>query len=327
MRSEYKKFPAKKRKIMGNDRLWIGRDHLLLVESTGISEIYKRFFFKDIQAFHLVERKTNTYVTAVVIFLLLLTGAACLFGWNKGVVPLVVFFGVISLVLLFYVIRLLLRGPACDCWIYSSVQKEKLTPVNTIKIAKKFMDLMVPRIETVQGGLSSDVLAAGRERVTAGAGLKHAGNRQETISTTWHHLLFCLMILIGVLSSFTLFFRWPVLLAAAGIVYLSSFALSIIAMARQAGSILPGRVKTLTLFSMVLLVLTGISGYIEMIFVMVTKAEYFQSISYNSWEVIKLWSQLDPFELPLILGIDIFIIVSCLLFGILGLVSMPGPEK
>src|SRR5438477_12551721 len=41
----------------GNSSLWLGKDHLLCIDSNGYTENYKRFYFRDIQA--LLIRKTE----------------------------------------------------------------------------------------------------------------------------------------------------------------------------------------------------------------------------------------------------------------------------
>src|SRR4029078_13353826 len=43
----------------GNSSLWLGKDHLLCIDTNGYTENYKRFYFRDIQAF--VIRKTDRY--------------------------------------------------------------------------------------------------------------------------------------------------------------------------------------------------------------------------------------------------------------------------
>ena len=48
-----------------SSNLWLGKDHLLLVESNGYSERYKRFYFKDIQA--LIIRKTKVGIIRAVV--------------------------------------------------------------------------------------------------------------------------------------------------------------------------------------------------------------------------------------------------------------------
>src|SRR5438445_6412064 len=43
----------------GSSSLWLGKDHLLCIDSTGYTETYKRFYFRDIQAFIL--QKTDNW--------------------------------------------------------------------------------------------------------------------------------------------------------------------------------------------------------------------------------------------------------------------------
>src|ERR1051326_1750933 len=43
----------------GSSSLWLGKDHLLCIDTTGYTEAYKRFYFRDIQALSL--RKTDGY--------------------------------------------------------------------------------------------------------------------------------------------------------------------------------------------------------------------------------------------------------------------------
>ena len=49
--NRYQKLPGRGVGFTGYSRLFVGPDHLLLVWSTGYSEHYRRFFFRDIQAF------------------------------------------------------------------------------------------------------------------------------------------------------------------------------------------------------------------------------------------------------------------------------------
>src|SRR5258706_15869107 len=53
----YVRLPGIGRGMIGIARLWLGHDHLLAVHSTGYSEDYKRFYFRDIQA--IITRKTE----------------------------------------------------------------------------------------------------------------------------------------------------------------------------------------------------------------------------------------------------------------------------
>lgn len=54
---------------MGKNTLWAGPDHLLLVMSTGVSETYRRFYYRDIR--YIVAGKTGRG-KGINIFLMLL---------------------------------------------------------------------------------------------------------------------------------------------------------------------------------------------------------------------------------------------------------------
>src|SRR5438270_10777538 len=56
-KSIYRSFGGKGATLTYYARLYLGPDHLLQTASTGYSETYKRFYFRDIQA--IVIRKTN----------------------------------------------------------------------------------------------------------------------------------------------------------------------------------------------------------------------------------------------------------------------------
>ncbi len=324
---DYQKFGAKKKKFIGNDRLWIGRDHLLLVQSTGISETYRRFYFKDIQALNLVRQKGPSYGKWLRLLLVLITGALGVVCWKNGAMPMDIILGVLCLAGLFFTVRSFLKGPGCECWIYSSVQKEKLSCVNTMKTAQKFMDLIVPKIEAAQGRLSPAALAAKTDLMAAQPATLVKHGRKEPVTMAWHRALFGVLILSGMISTAYLFLRWPALTILTGVVFLAGFAVSIIAVIRQIGSPLASRVKTITVLSIVLLVMTGILGYVELFLAMFQDIRHAQAISYNSWEMVKLLSRTDPFQYPVILGVDIFLIVSFLLLGISGTVCVRKSER
>ncbi len=329
-KSKYKKFSSKNSKILGNDQLWIGTDHLLLVESTGISERYKRFYFKDIQAINLLKTKKTYYKIVVLTLLFLLSAAGCAFFWNIGVDPASIFCAVICPVVLFYLVRLLIKGASCDCWMYSSVQKEKLTPINTIKTAGKFLSLIVPQIETVQGTLNDLTLETAQERIKAGTSaiLKNIKKTApKIISTTSHKVMFILLLILGTDGAISTFYRSAGLMVVSSFLFLVVFALCAINAARQAGSVLGRPVKTATIAAVIVLILAGISGYLEMIFYFVTEAENFIKVSHDQLALIKLICQKNPFDYPLILGKDIFFIICCCVTGITGLVSLQHSRK
>mgnify|MGYP001546421120 CR=1 FL=1 len=328
-KTEYKKFPFKKRKLVGASRLWIGPDHLLLVDSTGISETYRRFFYKDIQAVNLVKKNSNHYKMIALLLFTVLSGIAAVVSWKYYFPPGLVIFCIIGPVLAVYTVRQIIKGPACDCWVYSSVQKEKLLPVGTMKAGKRFIDFLLPRVEQVQGSLSPDSISAGQKRVTAApaVGKQVTGNQSKQIADTWHKAAFSLLILVGGLSLVSIYYRQPVLTIGITVFFLVNCVICLIAVVRQAGSTLPGWIKITAVLSLILQVLWGIAGYFTIFFIMFQNVENMEYLSNNTWGMIKMLTQLDPFEYPVILAIDIFSIVSSFLLGFSGLAGIRKSGK
>ena len=52
---------------MSRSSLWLGKDHLLCVDSSGYTETYKRFYFRDIQAVTLVATKRRDIWNGVLV--------------------------------------------------------------------------------------------------------------------------------------------------------------------------------------------------------------------------------------------------------------------
>jgi hypothetical protein len=161
---EYQRLPGRGMRVEGNRlfavsrsicSLWLGGDHLLLVDRTGYTETYKRFYFRDIQA--VVIRKTNkAAVGNYVMGLLVLVFAA----WALNVVNLpgrvtlwiiVGFFG-------FFILLNFWRGPTCVTHIKTAVQTEQLPPWNRLRTARKAMKRIRPWLLQAQGDVSAEEL-------------------------------------------------------------------------------------------------------------------------------------------------------------------------
>jgi hypothetical protein len=139
--------------VMSRTSLWLGADHLLFVESNGYSESYKRFYFRDIQAFTL--QRTNT-VENINIVLGVATFLFVFFGLVVASNPigrdvLLVIAGIFGLILLFHAIP----GASCKCQIKTAVQTEELSALSRLRAARKVLDRIRPLIATAQGGALS----------------------------------------------------------------------------------------------------------------------------------------------------------------------------
>ena len=127
--------------------LWLGKDHLLQIETSGYTETYKRFHFRDIQA--LVLCRTDTWLYQGVGLL----GVACLFGLIAvvGGGPVVAWIfgsiaGLFGLILLLH----LLAGPSSKCYLRTAVQTEPLASLNRLRKARKVFGMLRPLIVAAQ---------------------------------------------------------------------------------------------------------------------------------------------------------------------------------
>jgi hypothetical protein len=146
--NNYVKLPGVGHQIGSYTRLYRGADHLLQVSSVTFSESYKRFYFRDIQAFIVV--RTNTWIVIIGLLLLLallLTGLAVGSGDSVGSIMLGSFAGL--LLLLAAIVGL--RGPSCRCLVRTAVQMEKLPSLNRLRHAEKILAELAPLIAAAQG--------------------------------------------------------------------------------------------------------------------------------------------------------------------------------
>jgi hypothetical protein len=147
--------------------LWLGKDHLLGVDSTGYTEEYKRFYFRDIQA--VVVRRTNRLRT----FNIVLGGFAMFFlfititvigppgTWDGGEMTGGSF--LLGIVAVFGLLMLInnLKGPGCACHLRTAVQTELLPSLTRLGRVRKVLARIRPLIEEVQGArLSPEEIAA-----------------------------------------------------------------------------------------------------------------------------------------------------------------------
>jgi hypothetical protein len=165
--------------------LWLGEDHLLLVDSIGYSENYKRFFFRDIQAVTIRKTKTrlvwNLILGVLLAVSILITWSASIDWREPGTVV------VLSILLAVFGIPLLLNnlfGATCACEIRTAVQTESLPSLNRMPKTRRVMNRIRPMISAAQGQLTGEeVTARLRETVREpAAAMESAGDTPPLIS-------------------------------------------------------------------------------------------------------------------------------------------------
>ena len=156
----YQKLPGTGHQLGSYTRLYRGMDHLLQVSSVMFSERYKRFYFRDIQAFIVI--RTNAWLFLIGLFLLLallLTGLAVGVGDSVGSVVL----GSFAALMLVLALIVGLRGPSCRCLVRTAVQMEKLPSLNRLRRAKKILAELAPLIAAAQEAMTTMAAEPGKE--------------------------------------------------------------------------------------------------------------------------------------------------------------------
>jgi len=166
---EYKRLTRARRRpgfaavVAPHSSLWLGKDHLLCIDTNGYSESYKRFYFRDIQAIVLCKTRRRliwNWVLGIVT-------TSCLAGWGYdllagstmelvGIVTGTIVTSVFAVPL---VINSLL-GPTCDCHLQTAVQTEYLPALSRIRSVRKLLNRIRPLIEEAQGTVAPDEIAS-----------------------------------------------------------------------------------------------------------------------------------------------------------------------
>ncbi|TAL02204.1 MAG: hypothetical protein EPO07_07585 [Verrucomicrobia bacterium] len=128
--------------------LWLGKDHLLAVDTESYTESYKRFYFRDIQA--IVLRKTHRRLIIAIItgFFTVGLGALAAAINDTGAHW---FFGIFAGLFAVPFIANLAYGPTCACQLKTAVQTEDVPSISRVKRARKVLARLAPLIAAAQG--------------------------------------------------------------------------------------------------------------------------------------------------------------------------------
>ncbi len=133
----------------GYHQLWLAEHYLLSVQSNGYTEIYKRFYYKEIQA--IVARRTRG---GFWLSLFIGLGALGFLGLAIVVRDEPVAMGLMVVIMLAFLAGLIVhifQGPTCECVIKTAIQYERLPALTRLPKTLDFIARMRPLIEVVQG--------------------------------------------------------------------------------------------------------------------------------------------------------------------------------
>ena len=141
----YKRFPGTWA-LLSKDTLWVASDHMLYVVLWFITEEYKRFYFRDIQA---VIIRRNAIWKYLNIGLPAATALLGILAWTSGEGWNYFFYFLAGFVLLAALANLIL-GPTCECYLQTAVQNIKLPPLTRVRKAQRVMDNLAPLVAGAQ---------------------------------------------------------------------------------------------------------------------------------------------------------------------------------
>ena len=142
--------------------LWLGLDHLLLVETNGYSETYKRFYFRDIQAIIIRETTRRNIWNAILV----LPVVICFVGLVISLFPApnvgaVIVWSIFAVLFVVPFIINNIRGATCACQLRTAVQIEELPSLCRVRQTRRVLAKIRPLIAAAQGGeLTTEVVSA-----------------------------------------------------------------------------------------------------------------------------------------------------------------------
>jgi hypothetical protein len=146
--------------------LWESEDHLLLVDSHSYRETYKRFNYRDIQAVTAYRTLAGRIINVALGFIALPLAAMTLAVGEpigRGIL------GTIFLVVAGFLVANVIAGPTCKCFLRTAVQVEEIPSLRRVRVLRKFLERVGPRIAAVQGSMTPEETAARMLRLAGGA--------------------------------------------------------------------------------------------------------------------------------------------------------------
>jgi hypothetical protein len=132
--------------------LWFANDHLLLVNSTGYSEDYRRIQFSDIKGFFVIpsDRRLLWYVPWIIVALF--SGVFLINTLSSSHKPY--FSGAIFAVSLVFIAWNYLLGPTCLAYVVTGVQTAQLPSLVRRRKARKVLARLQPLVAALQADIT-----------------------------------------------------------------------------------------------------------------------------------------------------------------------------
>lgn len=305
---KYVRIPGKDCGLYRRRTLWMGDDHLLLVESSGFTERYQRLHFKDMQAVIIHETTRMRDLNVMFAALAFLSATPALIHLDFPHSPLSLAGMVLSVLFLIALLVNMLRGPTCACSVQMPLATHELPTLRLHKDVETLLDRLKPQVEKIQGRLSREDARAGLYRLSLTSAnkmnnfnpyghLKPAQLQEE--SCRLHYLAFGCLLLDGVLTWAAMHHHDLSLTIMSMMTSMVLFILLVTAGVRQRRSRMPGVAKTLVWSALILLVLYDLFywGYVYSGFILAQRI----AVLRDEWSLLSAFSEIDPNDHPLLM--------------------------
>ncbi len=325
--SEYKRLPGTGHAFMGFGRssLWLGLDHILLIQRRGYVEEYKRFYFRDICT--IVVQKTGIYLAINAAVGLMLSGFLFLhflgviqWNWDRtGHIAL----AIPSVSLLLILLVNAVKGPTCQTKLGTAVHAVNIPSMNRLRSSLRIVATLRKKIEETQGHLSREVLLQHPKieepPVLYPPPLKATGKSNLiNDSGTIHLFLFIFLLIDAIATIISIFDRSQMLLVFSVFSSFVFWFLLIMALIRQRRRTVAAGVSGLTWGVLIYSVIYYTWSYLFTMFFAIQHP----AATTSRWEWIQTIWALSPLEHPGLFVMNVFSVACCLSLGIPGLISV-----
>jgi hypothetical protein len=214
-RRAYRRLPGSGRKLAGGPvpvsaaraTLWLGADHVLLRHVVyGMSESYKRFYFRDIQA--IIIRRTPRWLisnlvlgclTTLLVLAYIRTSLKDIFQSDHFFARDHIALGIFTAFSVALLVMNLLKGPSCVTHIRTAVQLEELASLKRLRKVRKTLGILLPKIAERQGAFDAALIASATadhrpRQIASSAPLLSSPTRRSSLA---HACCFGLLLLGG----------------------------------------------------------------------------------------------------------------------------------
>ncbi|MBV9463241.1 MAG: hypothetical protein JO317_03335 [Verrucomicrobiae bacterium] len=265
--------------------LWLGPDHVLLVNNHFYTEDYKRFYFRDIQAF--ASKRTASWLILAGLWAL----TALFFLWTASIADepfeanaSLVFAACAGGMLLYH----LVAGPSCRTTLLTAVGAERISALDRVRKVRRVVARLRPLLEEAQGSLQPEAARIEWERRRAAL----PPRRVEPAGRvgTLHAVVIVTLLIKGCMTAGGIGrTNLAYFLTSTG-VWLALGAATIAAMIQQQHHKPPAAVKNLTWIAFGYLVAHLLVGYFYFVFFQFQRPQ----IAGDFWGMFKAAAQLVP---------------------------------